>query len=203
VTLTLEDLTRPEGIQQVVDATGGTRSFYNQPERAFGLAEVAHTAIQRNPAMKTVKVRLVPNLPNAFYNYDKGEILLGITNPAVLAHEIEHANNIKQDSMYASMLRVAEGVSRLNNVAALPTMLALRTFIGDPERRDDILKTLSGVSAAVAAPGLLEEATASTRAIANNPGRRMELLKTLAPAYLLHLARGTYPALVYQAGRST
>lgn len=203
MTLTLEDLTRPDGLQQVVDATGGTRSFYNQPEQAFGLAEVAHNAIQRNPAMAGVRIRLIPNLPNAFYNYDKGEILLGITNPAVLAHEIEHVDNIRQDSMYANMLRVAEGISRLNNVAALPTMLALKAFINDPERRDDILKTLAGASAAVAAPGLLEEASATVRALRHQPGKRLELLKTLGPAYLMHLARGLQPAIVYQAGRST
>lgn len=203
MTLTLADLTRPKGLQQVVDATGGTRSFYNQPEKALGLAEVAHNAIQRNPAMANVRIRLVPNLPNAFYNYDKGEILLGITNPAVLAHEIEHADNIKQDSLYSSMLRVAEGISRLNNVAAIPTMLALRLFINDPERRDDILKTLSGLSAAVAAPGLVEEASATVRALRHQPGRRMEMLKTLGPAYLAHLAHSMQPSLVYQAGRST
>jgi hypothetical protein len=203
VTLTLADLTRPEGIQQVVEATGGTQSIYNQPEQAFGLAEVAHNAIQRNPALASVHVRLVPNLPNAFYNYDKGEILLGITNPAVLAHEIEHADNIKQDSLYSNMLRISQGISRINNIAAIPTMLALRTFINDPERRDDILKTLAGLSVATAAPGLLEEASATTRAIKHQPGRRMEMLKTLAPAYMMHLARSLQPALVYQSGRST
>jgi hypothetical protein len=203
LTLTLKDLTSPEGLQHVVDATGGTRSFYNRPDQALGLAEVAHTAIQRNPAMADVHVRVVPNLPNAFYNYDKGEILLGITNPAVLAHEIEHADNIRQDSMYSNMLRVAEGISRLNNIAALPTMLALRTFIEDAERRDDVLKTLAGLSAAAAAPGLLEEASASSRALKHNPGRRLSMIKTLGPAYMAHLARSMSPAMIYQSGRST
>jgi hypothetical protein len=201
--LTLADLTSPEGLRHVVDATGGTRSFYNRPDKAFGLAEVAHNAIQRNPNLAGVRIRLVPNLPNAFYNYDKGEILLGITNPAVLAHEIEHADNIKQDSMYASMLRVAEGISRLNNVAAVPTMLALKTFLRDPERRNDILKTLAGLSAAVAAPGLVEEASATARALKHQPGKRIEMLKTLGPAYLAHLTRSLRPAFVYQSGRST
>ena len=203
MTLTLADLTQPEGLRQVVEATGGTRSFYNQPGKALELAEVAQTAITRNPQLGQVRVRLVPNLPNAFYNYDKGEILLGITNPAVLAHEIEHADNIRQRSLYSNMLRIAEGISRLNNMVALPTMLALRTFINDPERRDDILKTLAGVSSAVAAPGLAEEASASFRAVKHNPGKRLEMLKTLAPAYMAHLARSMAPSLIYQAGRSS
>lgn len=203
MTLTLQDLTSQEGLQQVVEATGGTRSFYNQPGNASGLAEVAANAIARNPAMGSVNIRLIPNLPNAFYNYDKGEILLGITNPAVLAHEIEHADNIRQNSLYSNMLRVAASISRLNNVAALPTMLALRLFLNDPERRDDVLKTLAGLSAAVAAPGLAEEASATYRAIKHQPGRRLELLKTLGPAYAMHLAHGMAPSLIYQAGRST
>lgn len=203
MSLTLADLTQPEGLREVVNATGGTRSFYNQPEKAYGLAEVAHNAITRNPQLAQVRVRLVPNLPNAFYNYDKGEILLGVTNPAILAHEIEHADNIRQRSLYSQMLRVAEGISRLNNVIALPTMLALRTFLNDPERRDDVLKTLAGLSAAVAAPGLAEEASATTRAITHQPGKRLEMLKTLGPAYMAHLARSMAPAFIYQAGRSS
>jgi hypothetical protein len=203
LSLTLADLTKPEGLREVVNATGGTHSFYNQPEKALRLAEVAHKAITQNPQLAQVRIRLVPNLPNAFYNYDNGEILLGITNPAVLAHEIEHADNIRQRSLYSNMLRVAEGISRLNNVVALPTMLALRTFLNDPERRDDILKTLAGVSAAVAAPGLAEEASATFRALKHHPGKRTEMMKTLAPAYMAHLARSMTPTLIYQAGRSS
>jgi hypothetical protein len=149
VTLTLQDLTSPQGLQHVVNATGGTQSFYNRPDQALGLAEVAHNAIQRNPALAGVKIRLMPNLPNAIYNFDKGEILLGITNPAALAHEIEHADNIQQQSLYANVLRVAEGIARLNN-----------------------------------------------------PGRRLEMLKTLGPAYAMHLARSMGPSFTYQAGRS-
>jgi hypothetical protein len=79
----------------------------------------------------------------------------------------------------------------------------LKTFIRDQERRDDILKTLAGLSAAAAAPGLLEEASATIRALKHQPGRRMDMMKTLGPAYLAHLARSLKPALVYQAGRST
>ena len=202
MTLVLADLTQPEGLQTVIQATGGTRSFYNQPGKLEELATVAKNAIARNANLAQVRVQVVPNLPNAFYNYDKGEILLGITNPAVLAHEIEHADNIRQNSMYSNMLRVAEGVARLNNVMALPTMLALRVFMQDPEKRDDILKTLAGLSAAAAAPGLVEEASASMNALKHNPNR-IEMLKTLAPAYMMHLARSMQPTLTYQLGRSS
>lgn len=198
--LTLQDLTRPEGLQQVLDATGGTRSFYNQPGKLTELAVVANRAISRNPRLGQVKVRPVSNLPNAFYDYEKGEITLGIVNPAILAHEIEHADNLKQATMYAKMIRAAEGLARLNHTAALPTMLALRAFIDDKDRRDDILRTLDGVSAAIAAPGRNEEFNATVSALKNNPGRRLEFLKTLGPAYAAHVAHSSIPSMIYAAG---
>jgi hypothetical protein len=200
MSLTLQDLTRPDGIQHLVAVTGGTSSFYNQPARAEGVRAVALNAIAQNPQMAHVKVKILPNLPNTFYNYDKRELLLGLVNPDALAHELEHANNIRQDSLYQSVLSAAQGVSRVNNIMALPTVLALRTFIQDPKRRDDILKTLSAASAAIAAPGLVEEASASVQAVKQSP-HKMEAMKTLGPAFLAHLASSLAPTLTYQAGR--
>lgn len=200
MSFTLQDLTRPDGIQHLVAVTGGTASYYNQPARAEGMRAVALNAIAQNPQMAHVKVKILPNLPNTFYNYDKRELLLGLVNPDALAHELEHANNIRQNSLYQRVLSAAQGVSRVNNIMALPTVLALRTFIQDPERRDDILKTLSAASAAIAAPGLVEEASASVRAVKQSP-HKMEAMKTLGPAFLAHLASSLAPTLTYQAGR--
>jgi len=200
MTMTLADLARPEGVQHLVDVTGGTHSYYNHPERAHEVLAVAQSAIERNPNIGQTKVRIMPNLPNSFYNFDRGELILGVTNPHALAHELEHADSLRQASLYQKLLRVSQGVSRLNNVMALPTMLALRTFLTDKDRRNDILKTLSAVSTAVAAPELMEEASASIKAIQHSPNRR-EAMKTLLPAFMAHLTTRLQPALVYQAGR--
>jgi len=200
MSLTLQDLTRAEGIQHLVAVTGGTRSFYNQPMKADGVRAVALNAIAQNPQMAHIKVKILPNLPNTFYNYDKRELLLGLVNPDALAHELEHANNLRQESLYQKVLSAAQGVSRINNVMALPTVLALRTFIKDQNRRDDILKTLSAASAAIAAPSLVEEASASLRAIQQSP-HKLEAMKTLGPAFMAHLASSLAPTLTYQAGR--
>lgn len=197
---TLQDLTTNRGIAHLLQVTGGTKSFYNDPHRASGVQQVAQSAIETNPNMAHIPVRVVPNMPNAYYNYDKGEIILGLVNPDALAHELGHANNIKQEGLYGKVLRAAQGVSRINNVAAIPTMLALRAFIQDKERRDDILKTLAAVSAAVAAPGLLEEAAASASALRHSPDK-LQAMKTLGPAFLAHAATSAAPALTYQAGR--
>jgi hypothetical protein len=199
--LTLQDLTTPAGINHLVDVTGGTQSFYNQPQRAYGVMDVANSAIQANPNLKHLKVRVMPNLPNAYYNYDKHEIIMGLVNPDALAHELGHANNLKQEGLYNKVLRVANGVARVNNLAAVPTMLALRFLIQDPDRRDDILKTLAAVSAAAAAPGLLEEASASVGGIRHSPNK-LKAMGTMLPGFMAHMATSMAPALIYQAGRA-
>lgn len=198
--MTLQDLATPQGINYLVDVTGGTQSFYNQPHRAGSVMEVAQNAIRANPNLKHLKVRVMPNLPNAYYNYDKHEIIMGLVNPDALAHELGHANNLKQEGLYNKVLRVANGVSRINNLAAVPTMLALRFFIQDKDRRDDILKTLAAVSAAAAAPGLLEEASASVSGVRHSPNK-LKAMGTMIPGFMAHMATSMAPSLIYQAGR--
>lgn len=198
--MTLQDLTRPEGIDHLLAVTGGTNSFYNHPTRAEGVRQVAMSAIQTNPNMAHVKVRVMPNLPNAYYNYDKGEVILGLVNPDALAHELGHANNLRQEGIYAKVLKAANGVARLNNMLAVPAMLALRMFVQDKNKRDDVLKTLAAISAAAAAPGLLEEAAASASALRHSPNK-LRAMGTLGPAFLAHAASSVAPSLIYQAGR--
>lgn len=197
---TLQNLTTPEGIRYVIDVTGKTSSFYNHPENAAKLQQVAIAAIARNPAIAGTPVRILPNFPNAKYDYQKNEILLGIVNPAALAHEIEHAHNLSQTGMYQKLIGIAQGVSQLNNTVAMPAVLALRVFLKDPQKRDDVLKTLAAISAAAAAPGLVEESSASIQALKNNPDRA-EALKTLMPALLAHFAKNMSPSVIYQLGR--
>lgn len=198
--MTLVDLTTAEGLQQLVTVTGGTQSFYNHPDRIQGMAQVAKNAIAANPDMAHLKVRIMPNLPNAFYNYDRGEILLGIVNPDALAHELGHAHNIKQEGLYRKILNAANSVARANNFIALPAMLALRMFVKDPQKRDDILQSLAAVSLAIATPGLLEEASASINAMKNAPDK-LQAAKTLGPAFLAHAATSAMPTAIYEAGR--
>lgn len=200
MTMILKDLTSTSGIQQLVTQTGGSNSYYSIPERAAGIQYVAQKAIKQNPNLAHTKIRIIPNLPSAFYNFDKGEVLLGEVEPAGLAHEIEHANNVRQTGLYHKVLKAAQGIARINNVAALPTVLALRTFIQDKACRHDILNTLSALSAAAVAPILVEEAQASIRALDLNPNKT-EAMKTLGPAFMAHLLSNISPTLTYQTGK--
>lgn len=199
--MVLNDLTTDEGLTQLVTETGGPRGFYGNAQRLDGIRAVVQDAIQRHPNIAQTKIRILPNLPNAFYNFDRGEILLGLVEPVGLAHELEHADSVRQEGLYRNVLRAAQGISRINNVVALPTVLALRVFLHDRDRRDDILKTLSAVSAAAAAPVLLEEGQASLRALQHYPNKR-EALRTLGPAFLAHLGANVSPIITYQMGRS-
>ncbi|MGD9209181.1 MAG: hypothetical protein PVI90_00320 [Desulfobacteraceae bacterium] len=196
----LKDLIEPIGIRHLIESTGGPASYYNTPERIRGIQYVVQSAIKQYPNVAHTKVHVVPNLPNAFYNFDKGEILLGEVDPVGLAHEIEHANNVKQTGLYNKVLKAAQGVARLNNIAALPTILALRTFIHNKERRNDILNTLSALSAAAVAPILVEEAQASLRATKMSPDKT-KAMKTLGPAFMAHMLSNISPVLTYQTGK--
>ena len=201
-TIKLQDLTHSGGTDQLVRITGGTKSYYNTPDRVLEVQRVAREAIARNPNIAHTTVRIVPNLPNAFYNYDHNEFILGVTNPDVLAHELAHSDNLRQAKLYQKVLSAASGIARLNNYAAIPAVLALRTFIRDPDRRKDILKTLSAVSAAVAAPVISEEMSATMQAVMRSPDKA-QALKTLGPALGSYFMTYMMPAAAYDVGSRT
>lgn len=201
MSLVLQDLATDEGLDQLITETGGPRGFYGMSPRREGIRSVVTDALRRHPHIAQTKIRILPNLPNAFYNFDRGEILLGLVEPIGLAHELEHADSVRQEGLYRNVLRAAQGISRVSNIVALPTVLGLRLFLHDPDRRNDILKTLSAVSAAAAAPVLLEEGQASYHALQNYPDKR-EALRVLGPAFLAHLKANLSPVVTYQMGRS-
>jgi len=198
--MNLQQLNTPAGMQQLVAVTGGARSPYAAPEMQSATHSVLSNALRENPALATTTVVIRPGFPNAYYNVNKNEIVLGIVDPNVLAHELEHADSMQQHGLYRKVLQIAHGVSQLNHLAALPTVLALRTFLKDKGQRDDILKTLAAVSAAAAAPGLMEEASANIGAVRNSPNK-LEAIRTLGPGFMAHIASGMSPSLIYQLGR--
>ena len=94
----------------------------------------------------------------------------------------------------------ANSLARLNNTAALPAMLAIRALIKDKDMRAEILNILTGVSAAVAAPGLAEELSASLDAVKHAPNK-LQAIKTLLPAFIHHSLSAAVPVGVYQLGK--
>jgi len=197
---TLKWLATPEGAAALAHRVGGIQSFWNDgPEAADAVRELIQKTIAENSELGDVKLRVRPGPPGGYFP-KSDTITLGVANPAVAAHELGHAKNIRNSRIYGKLLQAANHLASINNTVAIPAALGIRAFIGDEGVRNEILNVLSGTSAALAAPGLVEELSASIDAIKNAPDK-LKTIKTLAPAFLTHLVNSSLPVGVYQLGR--
>lgn len=197
---TLQQLATPEGASALARLVGGVDSFYQEgPESAKDVVELLKSEITKDPRLADIKARIQPGILGGYYP-SSDTITLGVSNPAVAAHELGHAKNIRNSKIYGKILQAANSVARTNNVVALPAMLALRAFVGDEDTRNEIFNILSGASAAIIAPGLIEEMSASFDAVKNAPDK-LKALKSLVPAFLHHAASASIPVGIYQLGR--
>lgn len=196
---TIQSLTTAPGLGILARRLGGVSSFYHKPESLSGVAETVQNFIKADPRLKDVKLQIRPGMQGA-YHPGRDTVSLGVINPAVAGHELAHAHNLRKARVYSKVLQAANGVASINNTAAIPAMLAIRTLVGDPDTRREVFNILSGVSAAVAAPGLVEEMGASVEAVKNAPDK-LQAITSLIPAFLTHAAHAMKPTLVYQAGK--
>lgn len=196
----LQQFTSPAGARRITEQLGNVRSFYNAgPEAAGAVRKLIKTEIEENPELAGLRLLTQPGRAGAYYP-QQDVVSLGVVNPAVLAHELGHAKNLRKSKLYKKLLLTANNIARINNVAAVPAMLTLRALVSDRAVRDEIFNILSGVSAAVAAPGLVEELSASIQALRSSPDK-LQAVKTLLPAFLTHAAASAFPVGVYQLGR--
>jgi len=196
---TLQSLQSAPGLAALASRVGNVDSFFNDPEHAKEIPETIARFLEQNPSLADVKVETNPDIRGGYYP-NEDAITLGVVNPAVVGHETAHAENVRKAPLYRKILGIADTVARINNVAAIPAMLAIRAFVGDPETRREILNILAGASAAIAAPGLVEEFGASAAAVKNAPDK-LQAVKTLLPAFLQHALVSSMPVGVYQLGK--
>lgn len=196
---TIQSLTTAPGLGMLARRLGGVSSFYHKPESIAGVAETVKNFLRSDPRLKDVKLQVRPGTQGGYYP-GQDLVTLGVVNPAVAGHELAHAHNLRKARVYGKVLQAAQGVASVNNVAALPAMLAIRTLVGDPDTRREVFNILSGVSAAVAAPGLVEEMGASVEAVKNAPDK-LQAVTSLIPAFLTHAVHSMKPTLIYQAGK--
>ena len=197
---TLKWLTTPEGAAELAQRVGGVQSFWNEgPEAVESVRALVQQALTDRPELEDIKLRMRPGQPGSYFP-KADTISLGVANPAVAAHELGHAKNVRQSKIYGKILQAANQLAEINSVVAIPAMLGLRAFIGDEDVRNEILNVLSGTSAALAAPGLVEEMSASIDAVKESPST-LQAIKTLGPAFLTHLLKSTLPVGIYQLGR--
>lgn len=196
---TLQSLTTQPGLTALAQRLGRVDSYYHEPESLGAISPTVRRYLTEDPSMGRVHLIARPGVPGMYFP-TSDTVRLGVINPAVVGHEMAHAQNLRNAPLYSKILRVANTVANINNKAAVPAMLALRMFVGNENTRNEILNILSGVSAAVAAPGLMEELGASMAAIKNVPDK-LQAVRTLAPAFLMHAAKSMMPASVYQLGK--
>lgn len=192
----LAALTSESGTNALSRAAGGVAS----PEALARIRELVKRQLAKHPEFKDIQVQPRENFNNASYRFTDNTLTSGLADPDVIGHELGHAENLHDSPVYQKLLLVTKGLAALNHSAATPIMLGLRAFVSDPHKRDDILNTLAGLSVATAAPGLLEEASASANAIINSDDK-LQTAKRLLPALGSHAVHDLIPAMLYQIDR--
>lgn len=198
--ITLQSLGTPSGLEALGRSLGGIKSFYHEGTEAIpAVRELIRRELVEDPRLQDIQVKFTPGLHGGYFP-SKDTVALGVINPAVVAHELAHAKNIRRSKIYGKILRAANNVASINNTAALPAMLAIRALVKDKDTRNEVLNILTGVSAAVAAPGLAEELSATLDAVKYAPSK-LDAVKTLIPALLHHTLAASAPIGIYQLGK--
>jgi hypothetical protein len=196
---TIQSLTTRPGLGALSRGLGTVSSFYHEPEQIADVAETVRRHLKDDPRLKDVKLRVQRGIQGGYFP-KRDLVTLGVVNPAVVGHELGHAKNLRQSRVYGKILMAAQGVANVNNTLAVPAMLAIRGLVGDKDVRREILNILSGASAAVAAPGLVEEVSASVDAVKFAPNK-LQAVKSLIPAFLTHAVSSLAPVGIYQLGQ--
>jgi len=197
---TIQSLDTSSGLADLIRRLKGVDSFYDEGAQAApGIRELIRSELAEDPRLKDIKLRVTPGLHGA-YAPSKDTVALGVVNPAVVGHELGHAKNLRQSKVYGKLLQATNAVAGLNRAAALPAMLAIRALVKDKDTRNEVFNILTGASAALAAPGLAEELSASVDAVKHAPDK-LQAVKSLLPAFLHHTLSASMPIGVYQLGK--
>lgn len=199
---TIQSLANARGRARFSHATSGSDSFFQREPGTVDAEtkELIHSILSEDPRLKDIKIKKAPKGVPGAYSITDDEIYMGVNNPNVLAHELGHAQNVRNTKLYGKLLSVVNAANRVNQRASLPAMLAIRALVKDKDTRNEAFNILSGASAALAAPGLAEEFGASISAFKHAPDK-WEATKDLLPAFLSHALASSVPVATYQLGK--
>jgi len=185
------------GIMRMKSALKDAKGFFQEgPEQLEEVKRLVEEEIKNDPSIKDIKVVFAPGTSGA-YDPRTDTIYLGVINPAVLAHEIGHAKNIRGSTVYRNLLSLGGLANTVTSTAALPTTLALRAFMDDRKKRNEVFNVLTALTAISAAPMLAEELMASADAVRHS-NSKLQAMKSLLPAYLTYLGTTAVPIGIYQ-----
>lgn len=197
---TLQSLSTLSGLKTLEESLGDVNSFYHEGSSALpAVRQLIKEELESDPRLSEIKIRATPGLHGGYFP-GRDTIALGVINPAVVGHEIGHAKNLRKSNLYRKILMTANNIARINNTAALPAMLAIRALVKDKDTRDEVLNILTSISAVAAAPGLVEELSASIDAVKHAPNK-LQAIKTLLPAFIHHSLASAVPVGMYQLGK--
>lgn len=195
--VSLSSLANSLGIMRMRMALKDAEGFFQEgPEQLDAVKQLIVEELENDPSLGSIKVVFAPGTSGA-YDPRTDTIYLGVINPAVLAHEIGHAKNLRASSAYKGLLGLSRIANTVSSTAALPAVLALRAFVEDRNKRNEIANVLSSLTAMSAAPTLSEELSASMDAVRHSDSK-LQAAKSLLPAYLTYLGTAAVPIGLYQ-----
>jgi len=199
---TLRNLTSDKELKKFTRPLSEVSSFFQEgvsPEVLKQIRQVLVRNLQQDPSLAKIKVVPTPGFPGGYFPR-RDLIALGVSNPAVMAHELGHAKNLRKAQLYDKLIAATQSLARLNTIVSLPVTLAIKALVRNSDTQREVFNILSGTSAALAAPALSEELGASMEAIKEAPDK-LQALKTLIPAFLTHVATSAFPVAIYQSGK--
>lgn len=190
----IQDLTTTQGADRLRLALG------LDEDQVSKIKTLVSSMANNNPHIRDTYVgKSAPNV--SFYDFKNNRLGIGHASSDVLAHEMGHAASLANSSdLYKSLLRGAKSLSRLSNSAALP----IASFVGlNPkltrEQKQDLLNKATIVSSLLAAPNVLEELNASSKAVYHSPTKFRTAL-SMVPGIASHTFNDfTAPATYYLA----
>jgi hypothetical protein len=191
VTLRIQDLQSMGGLDRLSLALGLDN------DQKSKVKSVVDSYLKASPHLGTTEVgKAGKNI--SFYNFKKDILGLGHTDPAVIAHELGHADSLKDSSdLYKSLLSSSKRATKLNRDLALPVSAGVGLLLNkNKDMQQDILRKATLVSLGLAAPNLIEEALASYKGTKHSPEKLRAAINML-PGLASHTMHDLTPALTY------
>jgi hypothetical protein len=187
------DLASNPGVSKFLNALGGS------PELSPEIKALAIKYLEQDPTLRDMEIGKVPKGRDAF-NWGTGRLAVSSPDPDILSHEASHAKMLREESLYRDILGMSKRIVGLNNLASIPAILGIRSFLGDSDTGNTILKTLAGASILAAAPNIIEETRATAEALAKSDDKLRTAI-ALGPGLASHYAHDLVaPTAYYLAG---
>lgn len=135
------------------------------------------------------------------YSPTSDSLAVATDDPGVLTHELAHAVNLRRSTLYRKLLQLTGALSKINRRVATTSADLVQNLVQDDAKRNDLLNTMSGVSAMLAAPRLMEELNASSSALRwlGDDNAAADKMRSALSAYV---RQALGPIAVYQTAKS-